>query len=69
MCPLQVGKRRCIGEDLGKALTLLSLANMLSKFTITLEKGVDVWHTPVHGFTLAPQPFTVKLEERKQKQC
>jgi len=64
--PFQVGKRRCIGEDLGKALTLLTLANILSKFSITLEKTVDIWHTPVHGFTLAPQDFRVKLEQRKQ---
>ena len=40
-----------------------------SKFNITLEKDVDVWHTPVHGFTLAPQEFRVKLEERKANQC
>merc|ERR1719233_109554 len=63
--PFQVGKRRCIGEDLGKALTLLMLANILSKFTITLEKNVDIWHKPVHGFTLAPQQFRIKLEKRR----
>ena len=62
---LQVGKRRCIGEELGKALTFLMLANILSKFSITLEKDVDIWHTPVHGFTLAPQEFSIKLEKRK----
>ena len=61
---LQVGKRRCIGEQLGRALTLLTLARLLQEFRLELEPGYDIWAVPVHGFTLSPAKYRVKLTSR-----
>ena len=61
---LQVGKRRCIGEQLGKALTVLSLARLLQQFSLELEPGRDIWAVPVHGFTLSPAKYRVKMTKR-----
>ena len=57
----QVGKRRCIGEDLGRSLTFLTLAAILKHFTLELEPGFDIWQDPRHGFNLSPPPFKVKF--------
>ena len=62
----QVGKRRCIGEQLGKALTLLTLARLLQEFRLELEPGCDIWAVPVHGFTLSPAKYRVRLSSRSR---
>ena len=64
-CWLQVGRRRCVGEELGRGLTLLVLARLLHRFRVELEPGADCWATPLHGFTLQPQPFRVRLTPRQ----
>ena len=61
-----MGKRRCIGEDLGKSMTFLILASMLNKFKINLVHDFNIWEKPVHGFTLAPQEFKIQLELRHE---
>ena len=64
---LQVGKRRCLGEELGRSLILLSLANIFQQFDVRLQHGLDVWADPVHGFTLSPRPFKVTMTRRQWK--
>ena len=64
--PFQLGRRRCIGEQLGRALPQLTLARLLQLFSVELEPGADIWAAPRHGFTLAPQPFRIKLTPRSK---
>ena len=60
----QAGKRRCLGEELGKSLIFLTLANIFQRFDVRLQSGVEVWDDPVHGFTLSPKPFKVTMVQR-----
>ena len=60
----KVGKRRCLGEELGKSLIFLTLANIFQRFDVRLQSGVEVWDDPVHGFTLSPKPFKVTMVQR-----
>lgn len=57
------GKRRCLGESLGKANLFLFFTSVLHNFI--LEK-IDDTPTLVafDGVTLSPKPFRVKLTPR-----
>ena len=35
------------------------------RFTLELEEGADPWARGVHGFTLSPQPYRVRLARRQ----
>ena len=74
--PFQSGRRRCVGEKLGKALVFFTLASILRwmyqdvsvptllfffrTFTPSLVDG-NAWMKGVHGFTLCPPDYTVSL--------
>merc|ERR1712130_103547 len=63
--PFQVGKRRCIGEELGRATTQLTLATLLQNFTLELEPGVNIWTEPEHDLNLTPPKYRVKMIKRR----
>jgi len=66
LLPFQAGRRRCLGEELGKSAVFLFLARIFQRFSVILEPGYDVDQVPEHGFTLAPHPFKLKLTPRNK---
>ena len=62
MMPFQVGRRRCVGEDFGKAMVIAFVIKFLSCFRLKLSTPYDFHKEPAPGFTRAPNPFNIIME-------
>lgn len=59
------GKRKCPGENLAKTTTFLLMANLLSKFNLSIPPGNKRPSTkPVVGLNLSPEPFLTCVTPR-----
>ena len=64
----QTGRRRCVGEDFGKAMVLLFIANLVLKFKIRMPEELEYdLENGKHkmGFTYAPDEFDLTLKIRE----
>ena len=65
MLPFGTGKRMCLGEVLARSTVYLFFTSLLQEFTFSLPEGEPKPSTiPLSGFTIAPQPFRVKVTKR-----
>nr|CAH7744053.1 unnamed protein product [Callosobruchus chinensis] len=62
--PFGIGKRRCLGETLGKANIFLFFTAVLHNFTIDRVDDDNLSLEGFDGVTIAPKPFRVKLTPR-----
>ena len=58
-----MGKRRCVGEKLGRAEAFLVFAHLMQRFRFSKVEELDF--RPVIRLVLRPRPFEVIVEERK----
>ena len=58
----KVGRRRCVGEDFGKAMVTAFIIKLLSNFTLKLSDPYDFEKEPAPSFTRAPNAFNIILE-------
>lgn len=54
MLLFSLGKRRCIGETLGRWEVFLFLAILLQRLEFSVPPGVKVDMTPIYGLTMKP---------------
>ncbi|PSN45989.1 Methyl farnesoate epoxidase, partial [Blattella germanica] len=65
MIPFGTGKRMCLGEVLARSTVYLFFTSFLQEFTFSVPEGDTKPSTfPLPGFTIAPQPFRVKVTKR-----
>ncbi|XP_068136233.1 cytochrome P450 2K1-like [Hyperolius riggenbachi] len=57
--PFSLGKRGCIGENLGKMKLFLFFTLLLQTFTFNAPPGAELDLTPALGFTNAPLPYEI----------
>lgn len=62
--PFQIGLRKCVGEDFGKAMVFLFSTHLVSTYKIQLASVYDLDQEPDPGFTRAPRPFSMKFTKR-----
>lgn len=60
--PCGIGKRRCIGEKLGKTELFLYTVNILQKLNIQQVSKID--STPIFGLVQKPKPVELSFSER-----
>ena len=58
----KVGRRKCVGEDFGKAMVLALVSTFLKKYHLKLEEPYDFTKEPPVAFTRAPNNFTLILK-------
>ena len=59
------GKRKCIGEALGRAETFLFFATLMQKFKFSKARKDDVLNfIPNSGLSFTPKPFDIVIKER-----
>ena len=59
---LKVGRRRCVGEDFAKTMIGYFTAGLVHHFRLEfVDSGYNVEDLHHHGFTLAPNPFQIKI--------
>jgi cytochrome P450 len=65
--PFSIGKRSCLGEQLGRQQVFLFFVGLLQQFDISLPDGVD-GNDETLGFgpVVAPKPFSVRFIARKK---
>ena len=61
---LQVGRRKCVGEDFGKAMVLALISAFVTKYEFALETPYDFSKEPPLAFTRAPNSFVLILKLR-----
>ena len=61
---LQVGRRKCVGEDFGKAMVLALISAFVTKYEFVLENPYDFTQEPPLAFTRAPNSFLLILKPR-----
>ena len=59
--PFGIGRRKCLGETLGRLQGFLFFSNLLHHFTIESPDGVPPDLQPEAGLTYGPKPFPVLL--------
>lgn len=60
-----LGKRRCLGEALGKSSLFLFFTGLMHNFTLnTCSEGPQPQVDGINGFTISPQPFKAFLIPR-----
>lgn len=63
-----VGKRRCLGEALGRSCVFLFSAGILQHYEILPVPGKDLPpSTPIPGITMSPPPYEVLLRPRTEQ--
>lgn len=62
--PFGVGRRRCVGEMLGRVQVLLFFANILHRCRIRKAEGESLKDSEVFGDILKPSPYEICIEER-----
>ncbi|CAH1954947.1 unnamed protein product [Acanthoscelides obtectus] len=62
--PFGIGKRRCLGETLGKTNIFLFFTAVLHNFTLDKVDDDNLSLEGFDGVTIAPRPFKVKLTPR-----
>jgi len=62
--PFSAGRRRCIGEVLGRMQVLMIFATILHKCTIRLPEGCVPDLSPEFGDLLKPRPYKVCIDAR-----
>jgi len=63
--PFEVGKRRCLGENLAMETLFLFIASIFQNFRVSKYKEndkLDLLGLP--GFVRTPKPFVVKIQKR-----
>ncbi|CAH1119577.1 unnamed protein product [Phaedon cochleariae] len=63
--PFGGGKRRCLGETLGKANIFMFFSTVLHNFHVEKADDVELKLEGYDGVTMAPKPFRVRLIARK----
>ena len=58
----QVGRRKCVGEDFGKAMILALISSFLKRYDLKLQQAYDFTEEPAVAFTRAPNDFTLILD-------
>jgi cytochrome P450 len=62
------GKRRCLGEALGRSCVFLFAAGILQHYEILPAPGKDLPPSaPIPGITMSPPPYEVLLRPRTQQ--
>ena len=61
--PFGVGKRRCIGEAIGKTAAFLTFSNLLANFEFA-HKGKNIDMKQTGGLTYGPHPYSVVVTKR-----
>ena len=62
--PFSAGRRRCIGEVLGRMQVLMLFVTILHKCTIRLPEGYEPDLSPVFGDLLKPRPYKICIDAR-----
>nr|BDU96776.1 NADPH-Cyrochrome P450 reductase [Eisenia fetida] len=62
--PFGVGRRRCVGEMLGRVQVLLFFANILHRCCLRIAEGEHLTEGEVFGDILKPSPYKICVEER-----
>ena len=63
--PFGAGKRVCLGEVLARSTLFLFFSALLQEFTFSTPEGDSPpSKIPLSGFTIAPQPFRLKVTKR-----
>ena len=60
LVPFGFGKRRCVGVDTGRSLSLLMAVSLVRRFNITLDSDQPDFD-PVFGIGLAPKPYRLQF--------
>ena len=62
---LIIGRRKCLGESVGRVENFLFFANLFNNFTLKIPKGQPKPTTePMDGMTIGPQHFEVEVTPR-----
>ena len=69
MMPFQVGRRKCVGEDFGRAMVLAFVMELVQRYHLKLETEYDFSKEPSPGFTRSPNPFTLMLDPLPFHHC
>jgi Cytochrome P450 len=60
-----IGKRFCIGESMARSILFIFFATFLHEFSVSIPEGDPRPTTmPQPGFTTAPYPYRMKLQQR-----
>ncbi len=65
--PFGIGRRRCMGEELGKMLPFSALATLIYHFRCSAAPGAQINLKPSFGITLLPQPQPISLRMRSSQ--
>ncbi|CAD5124992.1 unnamed protein product [Dimorphilus gyrociliatus] len=61
--PCGIGRRRCVGEKLGKTELFLYVVNILQKLNVNQVSEIN--STPIFGLVQKPKPFQLNFASRK----
>ncbi|XP_039286678.1 methyl farnesoate epoxidase isoform X1 [Nilaparvata lugens] len=64
LIPFGMGRRRCLGETLGRASVFKFVTAILKNFNLTAADTIAKKFSPIDGAILFPSPFTVQITPR-----